>query len=111
MTGVPLNIDWQQILLHLFNFTILFGALYILLYKPVKNFMEHREEVYRKEAEETAANLEQSAKSKAEYEEKLAGAETEIAELKAKSGAEAQEHYDRQVKAAKEEAEKINYLG
>ena len=27
MTGVPLNIDWQQILLHLFNFTILFGAL------------------------------------------------------------------------------------
>ena len=34
MTGIPLNIDWQQILLHLFNFTILFGALYILLYKP-----------------------------------------------------------------------------
>ena len=35
MTGLPLNIDWQQILLHLFNFTILFGALYILyLYIP-----------------------------------------------------------------------------
>jgi hypothetical protein len=35
MTGVPLNIDWQQILLHLFNFTILFGILYILLYSTV----------------------------------------------------------------------------
>ena len=46
MTGVPLNIDWQQILLHLFNFTILFGALYILLYKPVKNFMDGREAHY-----------------------------------------------------------------
>ena len=46
MTGVPLNIDWQQILLHLFNFTILFGALYILLYKPVRDFMENREAHY-----------------------------------------------------------------
>ena len=41
-----LNVDWQQILLHLFNFTILFGALYILLYKPVKDFMAKREEYY-----------------------------------------------------------------
>ena len=32
--GVPLNIDWQQILLHLFNFIILFGILYFFLYKP-----------------------------------------------------------------------------
>ena len=41
--NVPLNIDWQQILLHLFNFIILAGGLYLLLYKPVKNFMEKRE--------------------------------------------------------------------
>ena len=25
--GVPLNIDWQQILLHLFNFVLLAGGL------------------------------------------------------------------------------------
>ena len=37
--GIPLNVDWQQILLHLFNFIILFGGLWLLLYKPVKNFM------------------------------------------------------------------------
>ena len=36
---MPLNIDWQQILLHLLNFVILAGGLYFLLYKPVKNFM------------------------------------------------------------------------
>lgn len=38
--NIPLNIDWQQILLHLFNFSILVGGLYLLLFKPVKNFMD-----------------------------------------------------------------------
>ena len=33
--NIPLNIDWQQILLHLLNFVILAGGLYLLLYKPV----------------------------------------------------------------------------
>ena len=30
--NIPLNIDWQQILLHLLNFVILAGGLYLLLY-------------------------------------------------------------------------------
>ena len=29
--NIPLNIDWQQILLHFFNFSILVGGLYLLL--------------------------------------------------------------------------------
>ena len=33
--NIPLNIDFQQILLHLLNFAILGGGLYLLLYKPV----------------------------------------------------------------------------
>ena len=45
--GLPLNIDWQQILLHLFNFLILAGGLYLLLYKPVKQFMDKREQTYQ----------------------------------------------------------------
>ena len=44
---IPLNVDWQQILLHLFNFIILFGGLWLLLYKPVKNFMAKREAYYK----------------------------------------------------------------
>ena len=39
--NIPLNIDWQQILLHLLNFVILAGGLYLLLYQPVKAFMEN----------------------------------------------------------------------
>ena len=46
--NIPLNIDWQQILLHLLNFVILAGGLYLLLYKPVKTFMEKRQQYYPK---------------------------------------------------------------
>ena len=45
--NVPLNIDWQQILLHLMNFAILAGGLYLLLYKPVKQFMAKRRPITR----------------------------------------------------------------
>jgi len=44
--NIPLNIDWQQILLHFFNFSILVGGLYLLLFKPVKSFMAKREKHY-----------------------------------------------------------------
>ena len=59
--SIPLNIDWQQILLHLFNFAILAGGLYLLLYKPVKQFMEQREADYRK-----AYDAAQAAQAQAE---------------------------------------------
>ena len=39
---MPLNINIQQIVLHALNFVILFGALYFLLYKPVKSYMDGR---------------------------------------------------------------------
>ena len=41
---MPLHIDWQQILLHLLNFVIRFAGLWLLLYKPVRNFMPKRNE-------------------------------------------------------------------
>ena len=44
--GVPLNIDWQQILLHAFNLIILTGGLYFLLYQPVTAFMKKRQDYY-----------------------------------------------------------------
>ena len=50
---MPLNIDPQQILLHLFNMVLLFGILYILLYKPVHDFMDKREEEYRQRDKST----------------------------------------------------------
>lgn len=46
--GLPLNIDWQQIFLHLFNFVILAVGLYLLLYQPVKKFMDERDAYYKR---------------------------------------------------------------
>ena len=40
--NLPLNIDFQQILLHLLNFVILAGGLYLLLYKPVNKFITEK---------------------------------------------------------------------
>ena len=53
--NIPLNIDWQQILLHFFNFSILVGGLYLLLFKPVKDFMAKREQHYQAIDDDAAA--------------------------------------------------------
>jgi len=65
---MPLNINLQQILLHALNFVILFGAMYFLLYKPVKSFMDSRKAHYEKMDEDAKAVLAEAEKTKAGYE-------------------------------------------
>ncbi len=107
MNGVPLNIDWQQILLHLFNFVILFAILYLLLYKPIKNFIEKRRQAYIDMDNEANLNKSESEKLKAQYEEKLAKAETEIASDKNAAIKDAKEKAERIVADAENEAKTI----
>ncbi len=101
--GVPLNIDWQQILLHLFNFLILAGGLYLLLYKPVKGFMEKRLDYYAKMDEEAKAEKAAAEEEKAQYDQKLEDAEAEIADMKRKGMASAREAADKYMEEAKNE--------
>ena len=82
MTGVPLNLDWQQILLHLMNFVILFAILYFLLYKPVRNFMDKRKAAYQEMDDQANQNKQEAEELKAQYEQQLASADAEIAEKK-----------------------------
>lgn len=105
--NLPLNIDWQQILLHLFNFVILFAVLYYLLYKPVKEFMEKRTEYYQKLNDEAQSNLEASEKTKEEYMKKLSAVEEEISEKKKNARKELEESTAIKIKQAEKEAEKI----
>lgn len=79
---MPLNIDWQQILLHLFNFAILFFALYFILYKPVRDFMDKREQMYIDRETDSNKKLEDANKAKAEYEQLLQNAESDAANYK-----------------------------
>lgn len=75
---MPLNINLQQILLHALNFVILFGAMYFLLYKPVRAFMDSRQAHYEKMDEDARAALAQAEKTKADYEAQLRAADEEI---------------------------------
>ena len=105
--SIPLNIDWQQILLHLFNFAILAGGLYLLLYKPVKQFMEQREADYRKAYDAAQAAQAQAEQLKADQTARLAQADADLARKRAEAEQELEELRARQIAGAKKEAEAI----
>lgn len=104
MTGVPLNLDWQQILLHLMNFVILFAILYFLLYKPVRNFMEKRKQAYQDLDDQTHAANEEAKSLKEQYEKQLEGVSEEIAEQKKAAAALADKRTKETLQKAQEEA-------
>lgn len=83
--NIPLNIDWQQIILHLLNFAILAGGLYFLLYRPVRKFMDQREEHYRQMENEAQQRLDQAKATEEEYRQQLKQAGDEIRQEKAQA--------------------------
>lgn len=101
--GVPLNIDWQQILLHLFNFLILAGGLYLLLYKPVKAFMEKRKNYYAEMDAAAKAKKAETEKESLKYAEQLKCAEAEIIGMKKKAAEDAKQAADAYIEDAKAE--------
>lgn len=104
---MPLNIDWQQILLHWMNLAILTGGLYLLLYKPVKNFMAKREQHYRQMDEQATHQLEEAERVRVEYQAKLESAEEEIRLSRVQAQRAAQQEREVQLAQAKEEARQI----
>ena len=107
MTGLPLNIDIQQILLHAVNLVILIGGLYIILYKPVKDFMDKRVQHYKDIDEQADKLIAESLEKKQMYEEKLSNADDEIAKLKNDAAAKSREAAAKELEEAKADAEKI----
>ena len=105
--NIPLNIDWQQILLHLMNFVILAGGLYFLLYKPVKAFMDKRAAYYQEQADQAAQPTQAAQQLKADYEARLSAADDEIREEKKQAQKDAAAAAQQQLDAARAEAEKI----
>ena len=105
--NIPLNIDWQQILLHLLNFAILAGGLYLLLFKPVKAFMEKRESYYQNMDSEAKQKLQDAEALKDSYTRQLDSAAQEIAQKKADAQKAIEASCSEQLKAAKDEADRI----
>ena len=105
--NIPLNIDWQQILLHLFNFVILAGGLFLLLYGPVKRFMEKRAAYYKEMDEKATATLHKAEQEAAEYQEHLKTVDEEVRQMKAEAVKRAEEVTNEEIARAKAQGEKI----
>ena len=104
---MPLNIDIQQILLHMLNFVILFAVMYFVLYKTVKAFIDKRDACFREMEEKAKKDLDDAAAAKSEYEEKLRGAAEEIRTMKAEAQKDSREDADKIRSDAKKEAKEI----
>ena len=105
--NIPLNIDWQQILLHLLNFAILAGGLYLLLYKPVKTFMENRQAYYRQIDAQAVQKLKSAEQAETEYREKLRMSDETAAKKRAEAQREADRAIQQQLSEAQTQAEQI----
>ena len=105
--NAPLNIDFTQILLHALNFVILAGALTLILYKPVKKFLDERRAHYEKLENDNEEAAKKCAELKKEYEEKLKEADSVVAEMKREAEREMAQNAGRYVDEAKKKAEAI----
>lgn len=105
--NLPLNIDWQQILLHMFNLIILGFGLYYILYKPVKAFMDKREAYYKELDDSANKKNEDADKLLKEYQDKLAKADEEIKDKKNIAMKELDDKVNSELNKAKEDAKRI----
>ena len=107
MSQLPLNIDFSQVLLHLFNVVILFAILYFLIYKPVKNFMDKRKKEYEDMDAQAAGKVKEAQELKESYEARLSAAEEEIRAMKSEAAARVDSETRSAQEKARQEAEQI----
>ena len=101
---MPLNIDFLQVLLHMLNFVILAGGLTLLLFKPIGKFLNDRTAHFETLERENAEKAAENERLKAEYEQKLQDAETEIAARRAQAEKEMSDAASVCIDSAKEKA-------
>ena len=105
--NIPLNIDWQQILLHLFNFAILVAGLYLLLYNPVKKFIKKREEHYVQVDQEAEGKRQEAEELAEQHRVRLQEVDKEIVLKKAEAQKEIDSMREEQLAEAQKQAEAI----
>lgn len=104
---LPLNIDWQQILLHALNLAILVGGLYALLYQPVKKFMDQRAANYQKMKADAENAQAQAEAFKAELSDRMKQADGEAQVYRQQAMAKAEKEAAEVLNSARVQAEKI----
>ena len=102
-----ISVNLWQILISLANLLLIFLILKKLLWKPVKKVMDQRKAMVDKQFADAAAAEEQAMQDKAEWAEKLAGAEAEAKSRIDAADETARRHGDRIVAEAKDKAQGI----
>ncbi len=105
--NIPLNINWQQILLHWFNLAILTGGLYFLLYKPVKDFMEKREAYYQNREEESEKCFQNASSKEQELNRRLGEVEEELSKKRKQALAEIIQNRELELAETRKQCEKM----
>ncbi len=105
--NLPLNIDFQQVLLHIFNSFLLFVILYFLLYKPVKSFIDKREDFYKEMDDKANEKLSDADRLLKEYNEKLSSVDKEIELKKAEANKILEAENSARIEKAREQADGI----
>lgn len=105
--SLPLNINLQQIFLHMLNFVILVGGLYFILYNPVKKFMDQRTAHYAEMDKAAADKLAAAEKLEAEHQAQLDKLDEELRQRRAESQKIAQAAAQQQLDRAQEQADQI----
>ena len=91
-----LGLEWQSIVLHLFNLVVLTVGLYFLLFKPVKRMVKERQAKVKKIEKENAELNEEVKKMKESTEAVLSDAKKEAAVI-----------HENAVKVANQKADEI----
>ncbi len=97
--------DWTQVLLNTMPFLVAIVGMYLIILKPMLNYLLERDEAVQGGHDE-ADRIEAEIKDRmADYEAKLAAARAEVSAFRAEKRAEAQREYDERVSVARTDAE------
>ena len=102
-----MDIHLVDIVIHIVNIVVLFVVLRILLYKPVKKFMQAREDRLKAEKQEVIDSRAETEELKKQYEEKLADAQNEAKNIIRESGEKAQAQGAQIIREAEDKAAHI----
>lgn len=104
--GLDAQLIFNAVLLAISVF-VLFTLMSYLLFEPARKMLEQRKEKIRQELDSAKRDMEEAAKSKAEYEQKLQNADKEVDEILRASRARAISNEERLLQEARTQANQI----
>lgn len=104
---MPLNIDWHQILIHLFNYFLLMAILTFFLYQPIVSFMEKRRKHYEEIDRDAMGKREEAEKLLEENKRIYEDSDRELKEYRDKQIEETSRLVQEKLDVARDEASKI----